>query len=165
MPTRRSILLTAAVSAAASAAVLVPLRAAFADAYTQQFTVVSGPYYPYWFADTCLTAYIASGSHDNYGSIYSSVDPGQCAGTAADMAAQWQGIMLSGYEDGYWCGFTQWYLNSSAGSGFWVGPVDLCGQPSGTHNYVTETSGEVWSDVNGSYQYISAGSVYSPPQS
>jgi hypothetical protein len=158
------VVVTALVSASLSAAALFPLAWAYADAYTQQYTVTSGPYYPSWYADNCLTAYIASGSHYNYGSIYSSVDPGRCAGTAANMGAGWQGIYVVGFEDGSWCGNTSWVYNGSAGSGYWIGPYGLCGQPSGTHNYMTETVGEVWSYLNGSWQYISAGAVFSPTQ-
>ena len=157
-------MVTALVSAGVTAAVVFPVVGAYADAYNQQFTVISGPYYPQWYADSCLTAYIASGSHDNYGAIYSSVDPGRCAGTPADMGVGWQGIYLSAFVDGAWCGYTNWVNNTSAGSGFWAGPIDLCGQPSGTHSYTTETVGEVWSYINGTWQYISAGSIMSPPQ-
>ena len=162
--TRRSLLVTAVVAAGVSAAVFFPIASAYADSSAQQFTVISGPYYPYWYADTCLTAYIASGSHDNYGAVYSSVDPGRCGGTPADMGANWQGISLSGFEDGSWCGNSNWVFNSNGSSGFWAGPADLCGQPSGTHSYMTETVGDVWSYVNGSWQYVSAGEVFSAPQ-
>lgn len=164
MVSRRSVIVTALVSASLSAAVLFPMAWAYADAYNQQFTATSGPYYPSWYADSCLTAYIASGSHNNYGSIYSSVDPGQCGGTPADMGAGEQGIYVAGFEDGAFCGMSTWAFDGSAGSGYWTGPYDLCGQPSGTHNYMTETVGEVWSYANGSWQYVSAGSVFSPTQ-
>jgi hypothetical protein len=145
---------------------LVSQLPAAADAYTQKYTVTTGPYYPSWDADICLTAYQSSGSpHYQYGSIYASVSPGRCAGTAADMGSGWLGVQVAGYENGTFCGNTGISYNSSAGSGFWIGPYDLCSGGPGTNEYDTTANGNVYSYFNGEYQYVGTGpAVVSPYQ-
>ncbi len=138
---------------------------AYGDLYSGwEYQYETGPYYPSWHADDCINAELTTGAPtpgSNNSWTYSSVDPGYCGGTGANMAAGWIGALAEGFLDGGYCGSTGWAFNSSAADIFAVGSK-IC---SGSGTYLTAGWGTWWTLENGSYQYSPAQFVWSPQHS
>ena len=150
-----------ATAAVAALEIASPLGLVPAGASTSGYvyTLTTGPYYPGWYADNCLKAAVAS-DDSNQAYDYSSVDPGRCGGTGADMQSGWIGLDAQGYKNGSFCGETGWYYSPGTVDTFGVGAREC----SGSGNYRTNALGQWWDYVNDVWQYTSPENLSSPYQ-